>query len=238
MSGAEENVAVTAEVTEEVATPAAESTDAAEEEKTAAPSETKSTRLYVGNLAYSVRWQGLKDHMRQAGDVKHVEVFQDYNGRSKGCGIVEFNTVEDAQRAISELNDTELEGRKIFVREDREPNNSGRTGAPAGRGRGGAVGGIDRSQCQVYVGNLDYSVSWQDLKDLFKEEGFNPLRTDILGNDGLSKGAGTVLFATPQEAQDAIAKLNGFEFHGRRMDVHMDKFAGRGYRGGRGRGRF
>ena len=68
---------------------------------------------------------------------------------------------------------------------------------------------------------LDYSVSWQDLKDLFKEEGFNPLRTDILGNDGLSKGAGTVLFATPQEAQDAIAKLNGYELKGRRMDVHL-----------------
>lgn len=52
-----------------------------------------------------------------AGDVKHVEVFEDYNGRSKGCGIVEFGNVEDAQRAITELNDTELEGRKIFVRE-------------------------------------------------------------------------------------------------------------------------
>ena len=52
-----------------------------------------------------------------AGDVKHAEVFADFNGRSKGCGIVEYSNPEDAQRAIAELNDTELEGRKIFVRE-------------------------------------------------------------------------------------------------------------------------
>jgi RNA recognition motif-containing protein len=42
------------------------------------------------------------------------------DGRSKGCGLVEFSTPEEAQRAIAELNDTELMGRMIFVREDRE----------------------------------------------------------------------------------------------------------------------
>jgi RNA recognition motif-containing protein len=44
-------------------------------------------------------------------------VFTDFSGRSKGCGIVEFDTVEEAQKAIDELNDTELEGRKVFIRE-------------------------------------------------------------------------------------------------------------------------
>lgn len=53
----------------------------------------------------------------KAGDVRHAEVFQDFSGRSKGCGIVEFEKVEDAEKAVAELNDTELEGRKIFVRE-------------------------------------------------------------------------------------------------------------------------
>jgi RNA recognition motif-containing protein len=42
------------------------------------------------------------------------------DGRSKGCGIVEFATPDEAQRAITELNDTELMGRMVFVREDRE----------------------------------------------------------------------------------------------------------------------
>jgi RNA recognition motif-containing protein len=47
-------------------------------------------------------------------------VFSGPDGRSKGCGIVEYTTPEDAQRAIAELNDTELMGRMVFVREDRE----------------------------------------------------------------------------------------------------------------------
>jgi RNA recognition motif-containing protein len=81
----------------------------------------QSRRVYVGNLSWDVAWQDLKDHMRQVGDVLFAEVMTEANtGRSKGCGIVEFHTSEDAQRAIRTLNDTELKGRMIFVREDRE----------------------------------------------------------------------------------------------------------------------
>jgi len=92
-----------------------------------------SNRVYVGNLAWSVSWQDLKDHMRDAGDVQYSKVLTDRDGRSKGCGIVEFSTVEGAQDAIEKLTDTELKGRKIFVREDREDGK-----------RGGGAGGADR----------------------------------------------------------------------------------------------
>lgn len=45
---------------------------------------------------------------------------RDASGRSKGCGIVEYRTAMEAQTAINTLLDTELKGRLIFVREDRE----------------------------------------------------------------------------------------------------------------------
>ena len=45
---------------------------------------------------------------------------KDASGRSKGCGIVEYRTPAEAQEAINTLLDTELKGRLIFVREDRE----------------------------------------------------------------------------------------------------------------------
>lgn len=45
---------------------------------------------------------------------------RDASGRSKGCGIVEYRTPAEAQEAINTLLDTELKGRLIFVREDRE----------------------------------------------------------------------------------------------------------------------
>ncbi|KAK1746733.1 hypothetical protein QTG54_002077 [Skeletonema marinoi] len=42
-----------------------------------------SNRVYVGNLAWSVSWQDLKDHMRDAGDVQYSKVLTDRDGRSK-----------------------------------------------------------------------------------------------------------------------------------------------------------
>ena len=60
-----------------------------------------------------------QDHMRTAGTVNFCNVMG-ANGRSKGCGLVEFATPEEAQHAIQTLHDSELDGRKIFCREDRE----------------------------------------------------------------------------------------------------------------------
>ena len=40
-------------------------------------------------------------------------------GRSRGCGIVEFSSAEMAKNAMDSMNNTELDGRPIFVREDR-----------------------------------------------------------------------------------------------------------------------
>jgi RNA recognition motif-containing protein len=127
--------------------------------------EKQSCRVYVGNLSWEVAWQDLKDHMRGAGEVVYAEVMTEPDGRSKGCGIVEYSTPEEAKKACETLNDTELQGRMIFVREDRETA-AGSGGAGAGRQRGGYRGGTS-----VYVGNLAYETSWQDLKDHMRQAG-------------------------------------------------------------------
>lgn len=79
-------------------------------------------KVYVGNLSWDVKWQDLKDYMRKAGEVLHADILETPDGRSKGCGLVEFASVEDANNAIDSLNDTVLNGRTIFVREDRQNN--------------------------------------------------------------------------------------------------------------------
>eukprot|EP00283_Hemiselmis_rufescens_P003452 CAMPEP_0173420996 /NCGR_PEP_ID=MMETSP1357-20121228/2264_1 /TAXON_ID=77926 /ORGANISM="Hemiselmis rufescens, Strain PCC563" /LENGTH=59 /DNA_ID=CAMNT_0014383853 /DNA_START=24 /DNA_END=200 /DNA_ORIENTATION=- len=58
--------------------------------------------------------------MRSVGEVTYADVLSGPDGRSKGCGLVEYSSPDQAQRAIAELNDTELMGRMVFVREDRE----------------------------------------------------------------------------------------------------------------------
>jgi RNA recognition motif-containing protein len=45
---------------------------------------------------------------------------QGQGGRSKGCGIVEYASTEEARHAIASLHDTELQGRLIFVRQDKD----------------------------------------------------------------------------------------------------------------------
>lgn len=51
------------------------------------------------------------------GEVLHADVLTGHDGRSKGCGVVEFASVADAQRAVEEFSEREFMGRKIFLRE-------------------------------------------------------------------------------------------------------------------------
>lgn len=84
--------------------------------------EIKTKRLFVGNLSFSTRWYELKDHFKQAGNVTYANIIRDKRSkRSRGCGVVEMETLEQAQQAVKTLHETELAGRKIFVREDQRP---------------------------------------------------------------------------------------------------------------------
>jgi len=77
---------------------------------------------------------------------------------------------------------------------------------------------------QVYIHNLPFTTSWQDLKDLGRKCG-NVIRADVaFYPDGAPKGAGTVLFETEQDAHRAIRELNHVEFQGRQIFVQQDKF--------------
>ncbi len=103
------------------------------------------SKLYVGNLAYSVTNNDLEDLFAQHGTVQSVAVITDkFSGQSKGFGFVEMATAEEASKAISALNETELKGRNIKVSEAK-PRESGFGGGGGGRsGGGGGGGGGDR----------------------------------------------------------------------------------------------
>lgn len=62
--------------------------------------------------------QDLKDHFSGVGRVRFADVLREAGpgSRSKGCGIVEFESAEEAAEAIQQLNDSELGGRKIWIR--------------------------------------------------------------------------------------------------------------------------
>eukprot|EP00301_Raphidiophrys_heterophryoidea_P002570 c11199_g1_i2.p1 GENE.c11199_g1_i2~~c11199_g1_i2.p1 ORF type:complete len:177 (+),score=25.70 c11199_g1_i2:121-651(+) len=167
----------------------------------------------------------LKDHLRQAGNVVFADVLIGDDGRSKGCGVAEFSTPEDAENAIRTLTDTELDGRLIFVREDRESADSNRPKRPV-RDADGPPHSRNTSDVlgrQVFVGNLSFKTAWQELKDLFRSCGEVERADVVLDQDGRSKGFGLVLFASEQDAKTAIFKLHNRDFLGRPLIVHMDE---------------
>lgn len=103
-------------------------------------------KLYVGNLAYSVRDQDLQDAFGAYGAVQSAKVMMDRDtGRSKGFGFVEMTSDAEAQAAINGLNGQPLAGRSIVVNvaRPREERPSGFRSPYGGGGRseGGFGGG-------------------------------------------------------------------------------------------------
>ncbi|HOV13075.1 MAG TPA: RNA-binding protein [Spirochaetota bacterium] len=111
-----------------------------------------SVSIYVGNLPYSVTEDSLKEIFSPYGTVVSARVISDkISGRSKGYGFVEMSTTEEAEAAIKELDNGEIEGRNIRVnlarpkedkpRDNRGGGGGGRRFGGGGRGNGSNSGG-------------------------------------------------------------------------------------------------
>jgi RNA recognition motif-containing protein len=95
-----------------------------------------STKLYVGGLPYSVTEQQLSELFAQQGTVSSAKVITDkFTGQSRGFGFVEMSTAEEAKKAISALNGTQMDGRPLTVNEAKPQEK--RTGGGGFGGGGG-----------------------------------------------------------------------------------------------------
>ena len=103
-------------------------------------------KLYVGNLAYSVRDDSLLQAFSQFGNVTSAKVMMDREtGRSKGFGFVEMGNDAEAQAAINGMNGQPIDGRAVVVNEARpreeRPGGFGGGGGGGSRSGGGGYGG-------------------------------------------------------------------------------------------------
>ncbi len=98
--------------------------------------------LYVGNLAFEVTNDDLREAFAQFGTVTSASVVMDRDtGRSRGFGFVEMS--EGGDKAIESMNGADLKGRKLTVNEARPREDRG-GGGGGGGGRGGSRGGGGR----------------------------------------------------------------------------------------------
>lgn len=78
------------------------------------------TKLFVGGIAWATTDDSLKNHFSQWGTVVSATIITDkYTGRSKGFGFVEMSSDEEAQKAVTEGNNSTLDERQITVSEAR-----------------------------------------------------------------------------------------------------------------------
>lgn len=91
-------------------------------------------KLYVGNIAHAMTEQELHDLFSTVGEVKSANIIKDkITGQSRGFGFVEMIDEESADAAIAQLDNKEVQTRKIKVSKAHPP-----------RAREGGMGGGDR----------------------------------------------------------------------------------------------
>ncbi|KAK0732714.1 hypothetical protein B0T21DRAFT_412877 [Apiosordaria backusii] len=177
--------------------------------------------IFVQQLAARLRTRELKEFFEKVGPVAEAQIVKDrVSNRSKGVGYVEFKN-EDSVQAALQLTGQKLLGIPVIVqlteaeknRQVRNPDSTGNhpNSIPFHR---------------LYVGNIHFSITEQDLQNVF--EPFGELEFVQLQKDdtGRSRGYGFVQFRDATQAREALEKMNGFDLAGRpiRVGLGNDKF--------------
>merc|ERR1719266_672788 len=187
-----------------------------ERRDTSYSSKSQHNDVFVGNLPWKTSWQELKDLCQQFGDVKRANILE-RDGRSRGCGVVWFHNTSDAEACIEGLNGHDLDGRELTAKFDEKP------GPYIERGTRTTNRGGNSGNCQVWVGNLPFSLKWMELKDICKEYGFVK-RVELEENEsGYSKGYAIVTMGDNASARALINGLNGTDLDGREITAKFDE---------------
>ncbi|KAL6191980.1 hypothetical protein ACLB2K_038368 [Fragaria x ananassa] len=219
ISCASVDVAVTEEVEEEAVV--AEEEKQVEEEVVAPTAEVSSeaavstdelpvnTKLYFGNLPYSVDSAQLAGIIQDYASPELIEVlYHRDTGKSRGFAFVTMSSVEDCNAVIENLDGREYSGRTLRVNFSDKP----RAKEPL----------YPETEYKLFLGNLSWSATSESLTKAFQEYG-NVVGARVLydGETGRSRGYGFVCFSTKAEMETALQSLDGVELEGRAMRVSL-----------------
>lgn len=210
-------------------------------------------RVYVSNISFHSRIHRIREFFSTVAPVLWVEPIMNSARQWRGAVVVEYHTVQDAAKAIEALNGKTLDGRALFVREDRDGPSQTSTTATTARQRLTAgprhavcsAGNpppetsadvspvscqvrsgntVRETGCRVYVGNINYSTDWRRLKAHFMQVGIVEFCDVFVDSvSGRPLGCGIVKFTTPQDAAKAIETLHNSVLDGRPILVREDR---------------
>ncbi|KAL1501274.1 hypothetical protein ABEB36_006625 [Hypothenemus hampei] len=150
------------------------------------------TKLIVNYIPQFATEEDLAQIFAPMGNIESIKIMRDYKtGYSYGFGFVKFFKEEDAAKAINMLNGYNFRNKRLKVSYSRPP-------------------GTDMKDSNLYITNLPKDVTEQDVENLFKEYGEIVQRTVLKDkHTGMPRGVAFVRFSKGEEAQAAIANLDG-----------------------------
>lgn len=192
-----------------------------EEEEEEAPVPSEGTRLYVGNLPYTMTSKELTDIFSEVGKVASVEIVYDrVTDRSRGFAFVTMQTVDEAKQAIMTLNGAQVGGRSVRVNFPEVPRGGERE--VMGPKIRSSYRGFIESPYKIYAGNLSWKLTSQGLKDAFDNQpGILSAKVIYERDSGRSRGFGFITFASMSEAQNALDAMNEVELEGRPLRLNL-----------------
>merc|ERR1711916_415907 len=128
--------------------------------------------------------------------------------RSLGYGFVAFEDLDAANKAVASMNQTELEGRvlNVEIARKREPKED------------------KSSKNTVFVSNVPFTATADDLRAVFEQAGLSPTKVSVLMRRKVlnkNKGYGFVQLASEEEQAQAVERLNNAEMEGRQLIVKV-----------------
>ncbi|WJX15922.1 poly(A) binding protein Pab2 [Trifolium repens] len=171
-------------------------------------SKTKFNNVYVKNLSESFSEDDLKNTFGEYGTITSAVLMRDADGKSKCFGFVNFESPDEAAKAVEALNGKKVDDKEWYV--GKAQKKSEREQELKGRFEQTIKETVDKYQgVNLYLKNLDDSISDEKLKEIFSEFGTITSYKIMRDPNGVSRGSGFVAFSTPEEASRALGEMNG-----------------------------
>ncbi|XP_014509042.1 polyadenylate-binding protein 8 [Vigna radiata var. radiata] len=178
------------------------------QERESAIDKAKFNNVFVKNLADSTSDDELKTIFGEFGTITSAVVMRDGDGKSKCFGFVNFENADDAARAVEALNGKKFDDKEWYV--GKAQKKSERENELKQRFEQSMKEAADKYQgANLYVKNLDDSISDDKLKEMFSPFGTITSCKVMRDPNGVSRGSGFVAFSTPEEASRALSEMNG-----------------------------
>jgi len=182
----------------------------------------KYTNIYIKNIDENITDEQLRAAFEKFGKITSLVIQKDDEGKSKGFGFINYETHDEAKKAVDEMNDTELGSKKIYVSRAQKKNE--REEELKKQYEKIREEKLNKYQgVNLYIKNLDESVTDEVLREKFSPFGTITSAKVMCDekNENKSRGFGFVCFSSPDEATKAVAEMNGFNLNGKPIYVAL-----------------